>query len=239
MAYPQSQGNFQPGTAGVATSIVELSISARNLLDLDLTSKSDPMCVVFSKAFGAPANSNTWQELMRTESIKNSLNPNFAKKIQINYCFEQQQHLKFEIYDVDSHSKKLADHDFIGSVQTTLGQIVSAGGGAGSQGQGLKLKLSNPERMKSNIGEVIIQSEELSECKDDLEIQFVGKKLDKKDWFGSSDPFLQISRANERPGDFTLVHRTEHINNNVNPTWKKFTIPPELYVMEILIETLK
>merc|ERR1719450_395963 len=175
------------------------------------------------KPFGAPANSNTWQELMRTESIQNSLNPDFAKKVQINYCFEQQQHLKFDIYDVDSHSNKLADHDFIGSVQTTLGQIVSAGGGAGSQGQGLKLKLSNPER--SNVGDVIIQSEELSECKDDLEIQFVGKKLDKKDWFGSSDPFLQISRANERPGDFTLVHRTEHINNNINPTWKKFTIP--------------
>ena len=41
----------------------------------------------------------------------------------------------------------------------------------------------------------------------------------------SSDPFLQISRANETPNDFTLVHRTEHINNNVNPTWKKFIIP--------------
>merc|ERR1711962_857766 len=76
-------------------------------------------------------------------------------------------------------------------------------------------KLSNPERMNTKVGELIVQSEELSECKDDLELQFVGKKLDKKDWFGSSDPFLQISRANERPGDFTLVHRTEHINNNV------------------------
>ena len=85
MAHPQSQGNFRPGTAGVATSMVELSISARNLLDLDLTSKSDPMCVVFSKPFGAPANSNQWQELMRTESIQNSLNPDFAKKVQINY----------------------------------------------------------------------------------------------------------------------------------------------------------
>ena len=225
MAYNQGQGNFRPGTAGVATAMVELSISARNLLDCDITSKSDPMCVVFSKPFGASSNSNNWQELMRTERIQNNLNPDFAKKVQINYCFEEQQHLKFEMYDVDSNSNRLSDHDFLGGVQTTLGQIVSAGGGAGSQGQGLKLKLSNPERMNTKVGELIIQSEELSECKDDLELQFVGKKLDKKDWFGSSDPFLQISRANERPGDFTLVHRTEHINNNVNPTWKKFIIP--------------
>merc|ERR1711944_91006 len=85
-------------------------------------------------------------------------------------------------------------------------------------------KLTNPERQGMNVGEIIVTSVELSQCKDELEIQFVGKKLDKKDWFGSSDPFLQISRANERPGDFTVVHRTEHINNNVNPVWKKFVV---------------
>ena len=225
MAFNQGQGTFQPGTAGSATSMLELSISARNLLDCDITSKSDPMCVVFTKPFGAPANSNVWQELVRTERIQNSLNPDFTKKVQIAYCFEEQQHMKFEVYDVDSHSNKLSDHDFLGSVLTTLGKIVASGGGAGSQGQGITLKLVNEERRGTNVGELIITSEELSQCKDELEIQFVGKKLDKKDWFGSSDPFLQISRANERPGDFTVVHRTEHISNNVNPTWKKFIIP--------------
>jgi len=225
MAYTEGGGNFQPGTAGVATSMVELSISGRNLLDLDLTSKSDPMCVVYSKPFGAPTNSNVWNELQRTERIQNSLNPEFTKKVQIAYCFEEQQHLKFEMYDVDSNSNRLSDHDFIGGVQCTLGQIVSSGGGVGSQGQGLKLQLSNTERRGTKVGEILITSEELSMCKDELEIQFVGKKLDKKDWFGSSDPLLQISRANERPGDFTLVHRTEHINNNINPVWKRFVIP--------------
>jgi len=225
MAYNQGGGNFQPGTAGVATAMVELSISGRNLFDSDVLSKSDPMCVVFFKPFGAPKNSTAWQELIRTECIQNSLNPDFTTKVQIAYCFEEQQHLKFDMYDVDSNSNRLSDHDFIGGVECTLGQIVSSGGGAGSQGQGLRLQLSNHERRGTKVGEIIITSEELSTCKDELEIQFVGKKLDKKDWFGSSDPFLQISRANERPGDFTLVHRTEHINNNVNPTWKKFIIP--------------
>ena len=225
MSYAEGGGNFQPGTAGVATSMVELSISGRNLLDCDITSKSDPMCVVFTKPFGSPANSNVWNELVRTERIQNSLNPDFTKKVQIAYSFEEQQHLKFDIYDVDSKSSRLSDHDYIGGVKCTLGQIVASGGGAGSQGQGLKLQLSNPERQGTKVGEIIITSEELSMCKDELEIQFIGKKLDKKDWFGSSDPFLQISRANERPGDFTLVHRTEHLNNNINPVWKKFIIP--------------
>ena len=73
-------------------------------------------------------------------------------------------------------------------------------------------------------GQLIVTSEELSSCKDELELQFSGKKLDKKDFFGSSDPFMTISKANET-GKFTVVHRTEHINNNVNPVWKPFVVP--------------
>ena len=42
-----------------------------------------------------------------------------------------------------------------------------------------------------------VSSEELSSCKDELELQFMAKTLDKMDWFGSSDPFLQFSRSNE------------------------------------------
>ena len=68
--------------------------------------------------------------------------------------------------------------------------------------------------------QLVVTSEELSTCKDELELQFSGKKLDKKDFFGSSDPFLTISKANET-GKFTLVHRTEHVKNNVNPIWRK------------------
>ena len=39
---------------------------------------------------------------------------------------------------------------------------------------------------------------------------FTGKKLDRKDLFGSSDPFLQFSRSSEN-GNYVVVHRTEHI----------------------------
>merc|ERR1712018_965277 len=90
-----------------------------------------------------------------------------------------------------------------------MGIVTSGGGGAG--GGGIVLTLSNPD-YNGNCGQIIVAAEELSMCKDELELQFMAKKLDRKDWFGSSDPFLQISRANERPGEFTVVHRTEHLN---------------------------
>ena len=173
-----SAGTFQPGSAGSATSLVELSISGRNLRDLDVFSKSDPMCVVYTKPFGASPGKK-WQELLRTETIVNNLNPDFTKKVQISYCFEEQQYIRFEMYDVDKRSTRLEDHDFIGFAETTLGQIVSSGGG-GYGGSGLTISLHNPQ-YGGNCGQILLVSEELSMCKDELELQFMAKKLDKKD----------------------------------------------------------
>jgi len=49
----------------------------RNLLDCDVFSKSDPMCVVFMKT----PETTKWVEICRTECINNSLNPNFVTKV--------------------------------------------------------------------------------------------------------------------------------------------------------------
>ena len=42
--------------------------------------------------------------------------------MRVAYLFEEQQHLRFEVYDKDSLSAKLDNHDFIGACATTLGQ---------------------------------------------------------------------------------------------------------------------
>jgi hypothetical protein len=68
---------FIPGSASEPTSEVELTISCRNLLDCDVFSKSDPMCVTYIKNFDVLE----WQEVARTETIDNTLNPNFTKKV--------------------------------------------------------------------------------------------------------------------------------------------------------------
>ena len=73
-------GTFQPGTAAAATSIVELSMAARNLLDMDTFSKSDPICVVSTKLFG----SQNYTEIKRTECIDNNLNPEWVTKVLIS-----------------------------------------------------------------------------------------------------------------------------------------------------------
>ena len=48
---------------------IELLLSCTDLPNLDLFSKSDPMCVLFTKQFGQ------WREIWRTEAVKDCLDP--------------------------------------------------------------------------------------------------------------------------------------------------------------------
>ncbi|XP_034516534.1 copine-5 isoform X3 [Ailuropoda melanoleuca] len=73
-------------------------------------------------------------------------------------------------------------------------------------------------------GTVILSAEELSNCRDVATMQFCANKLDKKDFFGKSDPFLVFYRSNE-DGTFTICHKTEVMKNTLNPVWQTFSIP--------------
>ena len=55
--------------------------------------------------------------------MKNNLNPDFAKGINMDYYFEMVQKLKFAVYDVDNESSSLGDDDFLGAMECTLGQV--------------------------------------------------------------------------------------------------------------------
>ncbi|XP_005099340.1 copine-8 isoform X1 [Aplysia californica] len=199
---------FQPGTGVAPATLVELSISCRKLIDADVFSKSDPIAVMFIQ----DKSSRGWREFGRTEIIWNNLNPDFVKKFVMQYYFEQSQKLKFEVYDVDSASSDLSKHDFLGRMECTLGEVVSS--------NRLNKRLTGP---KKDSGSIIIGAEELSSCKEQALIQFRAHKLDKKDFFGKSDPFLTFSRSNE-DGSFTVVHRTEVIKRTLNPTWRPFAL---------------
>uniref|UniRef100_A0A8C7H0Y3 Copine 8 n=1 Tax=Oncorhynchus kisutch TaxID=8019 RepID=A0A8C7H0Y3_ONCKI len=46
-------------------------------------------------------------------------------------------------------------------------------------------------------GNIIVKAEEMGNCRESVMMQFCGNKLDKKDFFGKSDPFLVFYRSNE------------------------------------------
>ncbi|KAJ7999609.1 hypothetical protein DPEC_G00196180 [Dallia pectoralis] len=106
--------------------------------------------------------------------------------------------------------------DFLGQMFCTLGEII------GSTGSRLERTLSGIPGKK--CGNIIFTAEELSNCRDIVTMQLCANKLDKKDFFGKSDPFLVFYRSNE-DGTFTICHKTEVVKNNLNPVWQPFTIP--------------
>ncbi|XP_046687980.1 copine-8-like [Homalodisca vitripennis] len=199
---------FKPGSAVEPTQLIDLAISCRNLPDCDVFSKSDPMCVIYLKTLER----DKWHEICRTEIIENNLNPDFTTKVRIVYRFEIQQNLKFEVYDVDSTSTDLRAHDFLGDCETTVGHLVS--------NVHVKLTLRN----SYNRGQVLVTAEECGVNKDEVTLTFHGRHLDRKDWFGSSDPFLELWKVFEN-GHYGIVHRTEVVKWNLNPRWKCFTLP--------------
>jgi len=204
---PSSPPFQVPGGMSLPVTTVELSVSCKNLRDMDVMSKSDPVCVLFVK------NNNRWMEFARTEKITDSLSPSWLKKFVIDYKFEERQMLKFSVYDLDSSSAQLSHHDFLGEVETSLAEIVS------SQSKGFSRKFNTPY-----TGSIQIISEEVSSNKEEVTMTFNAINLDKKDFFGKSDPYLEISKSTEC-NQYVVIHRTEVIMNNLNPKWKQFTLP--------------
>jgi hypothetical protein len=45
------------------------------------------------------------------------------KQVHLLYRFEEQQHIRFEVYDVDTYDPSLEKQDFLGRCETTLGQV--------------------------------------------------------------------------------------------------------------------
>nr|GMD10623.1 protein BONZAI 1-like [Ipomoea batatas] len=104
---------------------VQLSLSASNLRDRDVLSKSDPMAIVYSKGRDGMLN-----ELGRTEVVLNSVNPKWIAKFNMTYQFETVQYLVFHVYDVDTqfHNQdlkmlRLDEQDFLGEASCTLSEV--------------------------------------------------------------------------------------------------------------------
>ncbi|XP_061198875.1 copine-3 isoform X1 [Neopsephotus bourkii] len=188
---------------------VELTVSCTSLLDKDVASKSDPLCVLLQNTSG-----QQWYEVDRTERVKNSLNPKFAKKFLIDYYFELVQKLKFGIYDIDNKTFDLNDDDFLGEFECTLGQIVSSR----TLTKPLVLKNGRP----AGTGSITITAEEVKDNRV-VVLEVEARKLDNKDFFGKSDPYLEFHKQTG-DGNWVMVHRTEVIKNNLNPVWRPFKI---------------
>lgn len=205
-------------------------------MDLDVFSKSDPICIIYEKTSGRKATTTdpiavvTWQDRQwtergRTEIIWNDLNPQFKTTFLIPYFFEETQLFRFELYDVDSPKvgADMSGHDFLGRFECVLAQIVSYStlrahlGGKHSIGAQWK----NKDKVSKN-GSITIRAEE-DEKNEKIQFDVCGEKLDRKDFFGKSDPYLNFKRRFD-DGSSHMIHQTEVKPKTLNPRWSTVLI---------------
>ncbi|KAI6174069.1 C2 domain protein [Aphelenchoides besseyi] len=197
--------------SGGPSNSVELTFSARKLADRDVFSKSDPILVMYREG----TDGGLAREVGRTEQIQNSLNPNWNKKIKIDYFFEAKQPLIFKLYDIDTNSTRLDEQDFLGQASCDLADIVAAPNGY------LTLKLSGAKYVK---GSLIVHADEVDQGQRQvMEFKIQGINLSKKSLFSKPNPFLEFYRFLP-DGTRQLAYRSSVCQNTVNPEWPAFEI---------------
>lgn len=187
---------------------IEIYISCRSLTNKDTFSKSDPYVVMKAQN----PQSGLWQEVGRTETIQNNLNPNFVKSLPYEYIFEIQQHVKFEVWDYDSPTKS----DFIGECQTTIGVVA----GSKNQTQIIELK----DKSQKPGGKIILKLDKVNQCNDGLHLSMQIHNLVSQRWFAKPKPFVRFVRVSSQNQFRIQAHETEIVKYTNSPIFKPFEV---------------
>lgn len=189
---------------------VEFFVSCRSLKNMDLMSKSDPQVILYFRN----AQTNHWYEYGRTEIIKDNLNPNFYKTFRVDFIFEVQQQIKFDVVDIDSSTS----FDFIGSAETNVGKIV------GSRNQVAIFDLLG--KSKEKTGKLIVRAEKVGDNREIFNCRIAAKKLMDLHFFSKTSPFFRISKGLEDK-TWLKVYESEWYKSNLSPVFKPFEIKVE------------
>ena len=100
-----------------------------------------------------------WAELGRTETLANSLEPEWQTSLSLRYHFHQRQLLRLCVYDEDTAGPgaRLADQDSLGTAEVSLGAVLAG------PGHSVTLPLSPHRHQPGDCGLVTIAAAELSD----------------------------------------------------------------------------
>ena len=187
--------------------VIEIHVSAKNVIKLDVGSESDPMCVLFIQKDGK------WIENSRTEVIWDNPNPSFVKTFKLEYVFEEQQPIKFSIYHCKASKAELENHDLVGYYETTIQQIAT------NLQQDLRFELVH-DTEKGNRGTILISAEQLSQCSDFIDIN---AQISDLIYSSTPSPYLVFSRPSEGGMDYR-VYRSEVLKKVKSGQFNSFMI---------------
>lgn len=184
---------------------VELSISAKKLKNVAgaFKGKSDPFAVVTQIATSPDSKPRV---LGKTEVVKNTLNPHWAKVFVFEYQLGSPMKIAVNLFD----EVKKSDNKSMGSVVFEVDNLLSARGGTKSK------------KIRNNLG-VVTAVVRKSQGQGVLRFKMSGVKLRNTEGFlRKSDPFFELVRRDDTAGGatFNTVFRSEVVKDDLSPDWK-------------------
>lgn len=188
---------------------IEMSVSACNVLDKDVFSKSDPYCVL-----QVSNSEDRLEDSFQSETIRNTLNPEWKTPFLVDSYLEDDRRIRFTIYDADGKNFKGKEkRDYLGHADLHLQNLFK-----GTK-KYCELDLYDQRNSLIENSKIKIKYEKISNCKDELKIEIRGEKLSKKGFFKVQHPFLEFYRVRE-DGSLFLAHKTENAKSSQSPEWK-------------------
>ncbi|CAG2164405.1 unnamed protein product, partial [Oppiella nova] len=185
--------------------------------------KTSPQCIVHVSTLSATG-AQKYSETGRTEVIRNTRNPEWTVRVPIDYRFNECQTLRLEVWDYDI----CADNELLGHLDVDVSALIASREPVVKKRLRLPAPASavdaqQPYHSFQVTGELWLTIYEVLASKQTVRMQFAAKTLPQKDFLGSSDPYVVVSKEST-DGAYTPVHRTEVIHKTLAPEWSEFTV---------------
>ncbi|KAF4677641.1 hypothetical protein FOL47_000101 [Perkinsus chesapeaki] len=158
-----------------------------------------------------------YQLVGKTEILPDTENPTFAQGVFVDFFFEVQQRVRFEVYHVPGNNGKVRESDFLGLSEMFLAEIVTSAGGLVTR------EMEHPTRPTGN-GKITIIAEEVQGLKRSVKFNMRGSSLPKGGLLSKPQYYVVISRtmpaAEACAGTpLPVVYRSEVANDNIEPSF--------------------
>ena len=154
---------------------------------------------------------NQFYKITVTLSVKNNLNPDWAKSFELDYELGSSMNIVINVFDEVRKGKNIP----MGSASFDVSKMLGAPGNA------LAVKMKKG-------GKIIARVDKLKGS-GSLRLQLTGSKIKNVEggMFGKSDPFFQLMSKDvgkKKRFEWDTLYRSEHIKDKLNPTWEAKTL---------------
>jgi len=197
-------------------------------------SLSDPCAILYMK----DQPTGKWFEVGRTERIKDNLNPEFAKRIDVDFFDQEEDDCRIEVYDWNKNYTDLKKHTFLGMWSGPFSALCKGGDFFNKELQMMNKDGTGFNKKKApstiRMGALPVSGEKVI-----FQMQFEAVGIDKASRSGKTDAYMEMAISTDNDDEYITFHRTEVIKKTTDPKWARFQLTANQLSAELADRHLK